>query len=95
MSDFFSAALAGGFKESEAGVVKLPEQDVETFQYFVHWLYTGKLTEYFRAKAGPSIQELMAEAVKQENFYFGKDYRKRNNDAMYGSQHALYLAMFK
>ena len=50
VSDFFSAALDGGFQESEAGVVKLPEQDVKTFQYFMHWLYTGKLTGYLRPK---------------------------------------------
>jgi hypothetical protein len=38
-SEFFRAALTGGFKESKDKVVKLHETDPFIFECFVHWLY--------------------------------------------------------
>lgn len=58
VSDFFTAAFDGGFKETEEGVLKLPDQSVETFKYFMHWLYKGKLTGYFRPFSSPPITHL-------------------------------------
>ena len=40
-SDFFRAACNGGWKESIAGEVRLPEQKPDAFMIFLHWLYTG------------------------------------------------------
>lgn len=42
-SDFFRAACNGGWKESTAGKVKLPEQQSDAFMIFLHWLYTGEV----------------------------------------------------
>ena len=49
VSDFFSAALTGSFKEAD-GTITLPEQDPETFKYFIHWLYTGDLRGFYYPK---------------------------------------------
>ncbi|KAF2500044.1 hypothetical protein BU16DRAFT_522892 [Lophium mytilinum] len=40
-SDFFRAALQGGFKEAKEKRVALPEEDPEVFELFVQWLFTG------------------------------------------------------
>jgi len=68
-SNFFAKAFLGDFREAATKIIELPEQDVETFQYFVHWLYTNKLSGYFRPKGEPSIRELSAavEASKAVN----------------------------
>lgn len=59
-SDCFAKAFQEGFREAETKIIELPEQHVETFQYFVHWLYTNKLSGYFRPKGEMSIRELGA-----------------------------------
>ena len=72
-SDFFKAASNGNFKEAE-GVIKLPEQDSETFKYFVHWLYKGKLRGYYYpASVKPSIKQLEEEVHKILKDKFGAD----------------------
>lgn len=38
-SEFFRAALTGGFAEATEKTVKLEGEDAETFEFFVHWLY--------------------------------------------------------
>jgi len=38
-SDFFRAALTGNFSEAKDKIVRLEEDDPETFEVFVHWLY--------------------------------------------------------
>lgn len=38
-SDFFRAALTGGFKEAVDKVVTLAEDNPQTLDFFVHWLY--------------------------------------------------------
>ena len=40
-SAYFEAALNGKFAEAENGKIDLPEEDVDTFERFVFWLYTG------------------------------------------------------
>lgn len=42
-SPFFKAALTGGWKEAKDGIVRLPEADVQSFEWFVYYLYTGQL----------------------------------------------------
>ncbi|KAF2813014.1 uncharacterized protein BDZ99DRAFT_568278 [Mytilinidion resinicola] len=42
-SAFFAAALNGGFKEGETGIVELPDDEVAVFQAVYCWLYTGRL----------------------------------------------------
>ncbi|KAI9834991.1 MAG: hypothetical protein M1819_002714 [Sarea resinae] len=45
-SEFFAAALSErhGFKEAIEKVVKLPEERIENFEYFIQWLYTKSLS---------------------------------------------------
>lgn len=38
-SEFFSKVFINGFEETQTGILKLPEDDVEAFQLFVHWAY--------------------------------------------------------
>ena len=40
-STFFKAAITGNFQEASANEIKLPEERVMTFEYFVRWLYRG------------------------------------------------------
>ena len=42
-SDFFKAALTGGFSEAREGVVKLADEREDVFEIFITWLYSGKL----------------------------------------------------
>jgi len=42
-SDFFFAALYGGFKESDANKIELPEENVENVKKFIGWVYTGDM----------------------------------------------------
>ena len=42
-SRFFKAALTGKFKEAQRQEVELPEEDAETFDVFIKWLYQGDL----------------------------------------------------
>ncbi|KAI9876477.1 MAG: hypothetical protein M1830_006433 [Pleopsidium flavum] len=39
-STYFDAALTGTFKESQEGLVLLPEDSPDVFELFVNWLYT-------------------------------------------------------
>lgn len=39
-SSFFKAACKGGFREAESNEIKLPDDESETFDNFVQWLYT-------------------------------------------------------
>ena len=45
-SAFFDAALNGEHYLESNGIIKLPEQEVPTFKYFVNWLYTRRLRRY-------------------------------------------------
>ena len=38
-SEFFRAALTGGFKEAADKIVTLKDEDPDVFGVFVHWLY--------------------------------------------------------
>lgn len=86
-SAFFAAALREGvypFLEGRTGRVLLPEQEASVFGHFVHWLYTGKLSGYCRARGSPSFRDLRAElAAKDEVFR-----RTRGLDALQGVQAA-------
>ncbi|KAL8876951.1 MAG: hypothetical protein Q9198_004938 [Flavoplaca austrocitrina] len=42
-SPFFAAALNGSFKEATTNTVELDDDDPESFQLFVQWLYTGEI----------------------------------------------------
>lgn len=44
-SPFFSATLDGAFAEGLSQVVKLKEERLEIFEFFVHWLYTQHLED--------------------------------------------------
>ncbi|KAL8806813.1 MAG: hypothetical protein Q9182_001073 [Xanthomendoza sp. 2 TL-2023] len=60
---FFKTAYEGGFKESAASTVKLPEHDPAIFRFFVYWLYTGKLDgHYYPRSAKPSISDIRKES---------------------------------
>ena len=65
-SDFFKAAITGNFKESDQKEIKLPEQDVKIFRFFVHWLYTGRLRGFYYPKTmKPSIQKLRQAVIAE------------------------------
>ena len=40
VSPFFRAALTGGFQETEDQTLSFPEDDVDTFERFIEWVYT-------------------------------------------------------
>ena len=42
-SDFFKACLSRNWKESETLHVDLPEEDAETFDLYIQWLYTSRI----------------------------------------------------
>ncbi|KAF2625324.1 hypothetical protein BU25DRAFT_473880 [Macroventuria anomochaeta] len=42
-SPFFRAALIGNFQEAQNKSVTLEEEDPQTFEFFVHWLYYKRL----------------------------------------------------
>ena len=66
VSEFFSAALTGNFKEAEDGKITLPEQNPETFKYFVHWLYTGSLKGFYYPRTiEPTIWDLSTAVDKE------------------------------
>lgn len=41
-SPFFKAAFAKEFKEASEGILDLPEDDVDTFDRFIQWMYSGE-----------------------------------------------------
>lgn len=64
-SAFFKAAFDGNFKEAN-GVIKLPEQDVSTFKFFIHWLYRCRLRSfYYPDTQSPSLSQLKQEAKQK------------------------------
>ncbi len=65
-SDFFKAVITSDFKERDQNEIKLPEQDVKIFRFFVHWLYTGRLRGFYYPKTlKPSLQELRQAAIAE------------------------------
>lgn len=38
-SEFFKKAFNNGFEETQTGILKLPEDDAESFQLLLHWTY--------------------------------------------------------
>jgi hypothetical protein len=42
-SGYFDKALNGGFSEARAGRIELLEEEIDIFERFVVWLYTGRL----------------------------------------------------
>ncbi len=65
-SDFFKAVITGNFKERDQNEIKLPEQDVKIFRFFVHWLYTGRLRGFYYPKTmKPSLRELRQAAIAE------------------------------
>ena len=93
-SKFFRAAFEGSFREAGEEAMKLPEQNVETFQYFVHWLYSGKLTGYFRACTDPSTRMLGSVAAANQKTYKSTKLRK-DLIARDNSKIALHWAQFE
>ena len=58
--------ITGNFKERDQNVIKLPEQDVKIFRFFVHWLYTGRLRGFYYPKTmKPSLRELRLAAIAE------------------------------
>jgi hypothetical protein len=55
-SDFFRAALTGGFVEAEEKVVKLEEDRSQTFVFFVHWLYHQRLPDRSKGDADEIVK---------------------------------------
>ncbi|KAJ9603689.1 hypothetical protein H2200_011875 [Cladophialophora chaetospira] len=43
---FFEKCFNSGMAESHSGVVELPEEDCETFDHFIEYIYGGKLNSY-------------------------------------------------
>ena len=65
-SDFFKAVITSSFREREQNEIKLPEQDVKIFKFFVHWLYTRSLRGFYYPDATkPSLQELRQAAIAE------------------------------
>jgi len=67
---------------------------VETFQYLVHWLYRRKLTGYFRASIGPSIDELNTVAKAKGSLYKSTEL-PTDLEAKNDSDNALVSAIFE
>lgn len=42
-SEFFEKALKSEWKEGQGRRILLPEDDPETFQAYLHWVYTGRI----------------------------------------------------
>ena len=93
-SDFFKAAITGNFKERDHHEIKLPEQDVKIFKFFVHWLYTRRLRGfYYPDTMKPSLKELkqavITELEAQE--LDAPQYLDQDNP----SNRALYMAHYR
>jgi hypothetical protein len=56
-SKFFRAALTGGFQEAKNKIVRLEDDEPNTFELFVHWLYYQRFPEK-RCSDDESILEL-------------------------------------
>ena len=63
-SELFKTSVTGNFEEWDQNEIKLPEQDVEIFRFFMHWLYTGRLRGfYYPPTMKPSLRELRQAAI--------------------------------
>ena len=93
-SDFFKSAITGDFKERDQNEVKLPEQDVKIFKFFVHWLYTRRLRGfYYPETMKPSLQELRQAAIAELKIQHLDHLTDLLIDAPSGR--ALYLAHYR
>lgn len=52
-SSFFKAACKGAFREAQSNEVKLPDDEPETFDNFVQWLYTRDFEKPATEVGGP------------------------------------------
>lgn len=52
-SSFFKAACKGSFREAESNEVKLPDDEPETFDNFVQWLYARDFERPMTESGGP------------------------------------------
>jgi hypothetical protein len=52
-SDYFSKAFTGGFQEAEKGVMYLPEDDSETFDSFIDFIYRGTTPKFIKGEDLP------------------------------------------
>lgn len=52
---FFRGCLDAPMKESQEGVVRLPEADADAFRQVVHWLYHGRLGYEMKAVAEKKV----------------------------------------
>jgi hypothetical protein len=67
-SEFFRAALQGGFKEAHEKTVELEDEDSDIIELFVHWLYYQR----FPDKNKGDDDDLLAKWTLNEN----EDYQK-------------------
>lgn len=73
-SDFFKACCDGhDWKESMTKTVELPDEDVERFQDYLHWLYTSELfgTEGVEAEIGTPRPENGQERRDLSHQFYG------------------------
>lgn len=59
VSTYFKAALEGGFKEAEEQMINMPEDDVEVFEHFQLWVYTGSFMEAGETEKGKDCNILI------------------------------------
>jgi len=55
-SDFFFAALYGGFKEAHANEIELPDEDVENIKKFIGWVYTGDMASCYKLPSSTNLE---------------------------------------
>ena len=80
-SDFFEVAFNGSLNEKE-GTTTLPEQDVSTFKYYVHWLYTRNLSGYFYPPTKtPTVKELKTTTQERKSTLLGRRFQTTGLDA--------------
>ena len=93
-SDFFKAAVTGDFKERDQNEIRLPEQDVKIFRFFVHWLYTGRLRGYYYPRtAKPSLHELKQAVIAELGIEKMDSLQNLDPDLPNGQ--ALYMANYR
>lgn len=92
-STYFDTAFNGSFKEAKENEIKLSEDTSETFDVFVHWLYSAHLpSEEGSSEASDLslyylrlfiiadkylIPQLQAESYRKIRWYFGTSYFPR------------------
>ena len=86
--------ITGDFKERAQNEIKLPEQDVKIFRFFVHWLYTGRLRGFYYPKTiTPSIEELKQAAITELENQDLDILEELDEDDPHGK--ALYMANYR